>query len=172
MVKKTPWVERTFQFNFPIGVFPCIIERLRGTPARVIEMTTSLSHAVLTTRVENSWSIQEHVGHLVDLDDLHEGRIEDFLSRAPVLRAADMQNKKTHNAGHNQFALLDIAGRLKTARQRFIERLEKLSEPEAGLVSLHPRLQQPMRLIDMAYFVCEHDDHHLARITELKRMLR
>jgi hypothetical protein len=33
--------------------------------------------------------------------------------------------------------------------------------------SLHPRLQQPMRLIDHALFVAEHDDHHLARITEL-----
>jgi hypothetical protein len=28
-----------------------------------------------------------------------------------------------------------------------------------------------MRVIDMALFVAEHDDHHLASITELKRAL-
>jgi hypothetical protein len=31
----------------------------------------------------------------------------------------------------------------------------------------HPRLGTPMRLIDLAYFVAEHDDHHLARLREL-----
>jgi len=30
--------------------------------------------------------------------------------------------------------------------------------------ALHPRLGTPLRLIDHALFVAEHDDHHLARI--------
>ena len=34
----------------------------------------------------------------------------------------------------------------------------------------HPRLGTPMRLIDIAFFTAEHDDHHLARITELLRL--
>jgi hypothetical protein len=32
---------------------------------------------------------------------------------------------------------------------------------------VHPRLKQPMGLLDHLYFVAEHDDHHLARIWEL-----
>jgi hypothetical protein len=32
---------------------------------------------------------------------------------------------------------------------------------------LHPRLKQPMRLVDHLYFVAEHDDYHLARIWEM-----
>lgn len=32
---------------------------------------------------------------------------------------------------------------------------------------LHPRLKTPMRMIDLANFVAEHDDHHLASIREL-----
>jgi hypothetical protein len=32
---------------------------------------------------------------------------------------------------------------------------------------LHPRLKQPMRLVDHLYFVAEHDDHHLATIREM-----
>lgn len=31
----------------------------------------------------------------------------------------------------------------------------------------HPRLGSPMRVIDLAYFVAEHDDHHMARLREL-----
>jgi hypothetical protein len=31
----------------------------------------------------------------------------------------------------------------------------------------HPRPGTPMRLIDLAYFVAEHDDHDLARLREL-----
>jgi hypothetical protein len=30
--------------------------------------------------------------------------------------------------------------------------------------ALHPRLKIPMRIVDLAYFVAEHDDHHLATI--------
>ena len=32
---------------------------------------------------------------------------------------------------------------------------------------LHPRLKQPMRLVDHLFFAAEHDDHHLAVIWEL-----
>ena len=34
----------------------------------------------------------------------------------------------------------------------------------------HPRLDKPMRLIDMVFFAAEHDDQHLASITELRRL--
>jgi len=41
-------------------------------------------------------------------------------------------------------------------------------EPDAfARTSLHPRLKQPMRLVDHLHFVAEHDDHHLAKIWEL-----
>ena len=35
----------------------------------------------------------------------------------------------------------------------------------------HPRLNKPMRVIDLAVFVADHDDYHLAQIDELKREL-
>jgi hypothetical protein len=44
---------------------------------------------------------------------------------------------------------------------------EKQSDEQIVRTAVHPRLQMPMRLVDWAYFVAEHDDHHLARIREL-----
>ena len=46
-------------------------------------------------------------------------------------------------------------------------RLETLDEAAFGRTLLHPRLKQPMRLVDHLYFVAEHDDHHLAKIWEM-----
>lgn len=36
--------------------------------------------------------------------------------------------------------------------------------------AFHPRLKKQMRLVDMIFFQAEHDDYHLARISELLRI--
>ena len=168
-MRRTKWFEREFDFSLPVGVFPCVVERLRGTPARLEELVRSLPPRVLTARRGNSWSIQEHVGHLIDLDELHEGRLEDYARRLDTLRPADLTNRKTYEAGHNSAALEDLLARFRAARESFVRRLEALSEAEVAASALHPRLGKQMRVIDMALFVAEHDDHHLATITELGR---
>jgi len=38
--------------------------------------------------------------------------------------------------------------------------------------SIHPRLNQPMRPIDMAQFILEHDEHHIETIKELIKKLQ
>jgi hypothetical protein len=36
-------------------------------------------------------------------------------------------------------------------------------------VATHPRLQQEMSVVDLCFFVAEHDDHHLGAIAEIAR---
>lgn len=98
---------------------------------------------------------------------MHEGRIDDFINGAKELRAADMTNKKTHEANHNQRDIADFLQGLRITRKKFINRLEELDESVLSHVSIHPRLNQPMRPVDMAQFVAEHDDHHINSIREL-----
>ena len=168
-MNRTKWVEREFEFNLPVGVFPSVLERLRGTPARVEELTRALAPELLTERRGGKWSAQEHVGHLSDLDELHEGRLEDYERGLEVLRAADMSNRKTEEAGHNSARLEDLLARFRSARESFVRRLEALTEEEVAASAIHPRLGKQMRVIDMALFVAEHDDHHLASIRELSK---
>jgi uncharacterized damage-inducible protein DinB len=165
------WSDRKFEFTTPVEQFPAVLERLAGTPARVEEKVRALSPAVLTRRDGDAWSIQEHLGHLVDLDELHLGRIDDFLAGAPTLRAADPQNRKTHEADHNRRDAKHLAQDFRRERRLFVERLEAIEPALLSRSALHPRLGQPMRIVDMAWFVAEHDDHHLARMTELARKL-
>jgi hypothetical protein len=170
LIKRMRWVEREFEFNLPVGVFPCVVERLRGTPARLEEMLGGLTREELTAKPGGLWSMQEQAGHLWDLDELHEGRLEDYARGLEVLRAADMRNRKTEEASHNAARLEEIFAGFRAARLGFVRRLEALTEAEVVASALHPRLGKQMRVIDMAYFTAEHDDHHLASISELRRL--
>jgi uncharacterized damage-inducible protein DinB len=164
-----PWFERRFSFEH-LGEqdFPFLVERLRGAPARVEDKTRPLARELLIRKDGEAWSIQEHAGHLVDLDGLHDGRLEDYRAGA-TLRAADLKNRKTHEARHNDRPLAELHAAFRDVRGRFVKRLEAWDPKRVLLSAVHPRLQQPMRLVDMLYFTAEHDDHHLAHMTELAR---
>ena len=170
-MNRLKWVERKFHFDLPVGVFPSIVERLRGTPARLEELVRSFPAELLTERPEGAWSVKEQVGHLLDLDELHEGRLDDYDTGAATLRPADVENRKTHEAGHNSRPVEDLLAEFRAARTRFVEKLEAMDEVALARTALHPRLQQPMRVVDLAFFVAEHDDHHLVSVTELRRKL-
>ena len=78
-----------------------------------------------------------------------------------------MTNRRTKEAGYNDVAAVTILEFLRARRTDLVKRLEELSEEQIARTALHPRLQVPMRVVDWAYFIAEHDDHHLARIREL-----
>ena len=167
MIKQTPWFERKFDFNFPVGLFPVIIERLRGTMPQLQLMLKDIPEEKLNHKENEHWSINEQVGHLYDLEELWYGRIEDFLTNKEMLRAADLNNTKTKQAGHNSRSIDELLKGFFNARNKLITKVENIDEATASITALHPRLQQPMRLIDSLFFVAEHDDHHLAKIREL-----
>jgi len=171
MFKQLNWVERKFNFDFPVEIFPVILERFRGTPARLEEMTGNLSEEILTYKPEGKWSIKEHAGHLIDLEELGEKRISDFLSGKEILSPADMSNKKNSEAGYNQKNIYDILKEFRSAREHIVKRLENFTKEKAAIVSIHPRLNQPMRIIDWVYFMSEHDDHHLTSIRLIVKSL-
>lgn len=159
-----PWVERCFAFDLPEGLFPELLERLRGTPARLEELVREAPPDALTRRYAGSWSIQENVGHLRDLEALFAGRLDDFEAGLDELRPADMSNRATEEADHNTRALTELLGEFRSRRQKLVRRLEGLPETVVGRAAYHRRLGVWMRLVDQMYFHAEHDDHHLARI--------
>ena len=168
-----PWIERRFTFDFPVGKHRDIVERYRGAPPRLEERVRGLSKAALTWREpQGGWSIQENIGHLLDLEPLWEGRLDDFLAGAPVLRAADITNRATHAARHNERDIRELVAGFRAARERVAARLDGFGESDFARASVHPRLKTPMRLVDAVAFVCEHDDYHLARMSELARLFR
>jgi uncharacterized damage-inducible protein DinB len=161
---QTPWIERKFNFDFPAGLFPVILARLQGALPRIKDICAELQNEQLVFMPEGKWSIQQHIGHLSDLEELHLGRIADFKNRVPELRAWDGINKKTEEANHNAKTISAVLQEFSEVRNAFIEELQTCSGDDLLFRSIHPRLQVPMRLVDMAFFVAEHDDHHIAKM--------
>lgn len=166
-MKKTNWFDRKFPKIEDNGLMPTLIERLAGTPARVRAMVGRKPASLLESKPENRWSIKEEIGHLSDLEPLWYGRIEDLKKRKPEMRAADLTNRATHEANHNDTEIGKLIRDFQRKRENFVRQLLALSEADLIAESLHPRLKTPMRAVDLAYFVAEHDDHHLAAVREI-----
>jgi uncharacterized damage-inducible protein DinB len=163
------WFDRQFEFNFPPEQHANLCVRLRGTPARLEEMVRCCRRETLVRKQPGKWSAQEHAGHLVDLEVLWLERVNDFLSGKSELTAADLRNRKTHEADHNARALQNILAEFRTARTQLVDRVETIERTVLARAMLHPRLKKPMRILDHLYFAAEHDDHHLAHIWEMIR---
>ncbi|HEY6928417.1 MAG TPA: DinB family protein [Thermoanaerobaculia bacterium] len=161
------WFDRSFRFDLPVSLFPAVLERLRGAPARLEEKLRAAPAPLRTRRPGDTWSAQEHAGHLLDLDELHTARLDDYRGGVKTLRPADLANRRTFEANHNARPLEEILAGFRRGRAEFVRALEEWDESRLSDTAIHPRLNQPMRLIDMAIFVADHDDHHLARMTEI-----
>jgi uncharacterized damage-inducible protein DinB len=165
------WFDRKFEFTFPVGQYPNVCVRLRGAPARLEEMLRGGAHAVLVRKPQEQgkekWSAQEHAGHLLDLEALWIKRVEDFLSGGSELSVADLTNRGTTEANYNARPLEEILSQFRKARWQLVDRAQQIGPDQVRRSLFHPRLKQPMRLVDHLFFVAEHDDHHLAKIWEL-----
>ena len=132
------WPQRQFPFDFPVDVYPELMERLRGTPARVEDRIRSFPAALLTRRDGEAWSIQENAGHLVDTEALFMGRLDDYDTGIATLRAADMTNRKTFDARHNDQPIDSILQDLRRERGALVARLERLAPDPFARTAQHP----------------------------------
>lgn len=168
MIPQTPWFERQFHFDFPVGLFPIIFSRLEGSIFRLHTLLANADDEACSFN-KDGWSVKEHVGHLYDLEELWWKRLQDFQNNKPMLTTADLRNQKTMEAGHNEKTLEQLLQQFTIERQKILETIYAFDEEMLSRTSVHPRLNQSMRLIDSLYFVAEHDDHHISTISDLLR---
>lgn len=170
MSHKENWLEKQFDFDFPVSRYVEILLFLHETPAKLEALVEALPKDVLTRRDEDSWSIQENIGHFLTTESLFLGRLDDYENDAPVLRPARFEDNPTDQAIFNEKDIQWILAEFQVQREIYINRLEALRPEDFGKAIVHPRLNKPMRLCDMLSFHAEHDQHHLARIAELKEV--
>lgn len=164
------WTDRIFSFNYPTELYPEMIERVRGAPARLDEYLNSAPAEILARRHNGSWSIQENAAHLFDLDALTLNRIEQYIAGVSILHAADITNKATSEANYNDVSAAKIGQLFRQRRMEVVKLLDGLDAELFAHSAVHPRLNVPMRLVDFVFFEAEHDDYHLTRIHELLKL--
>jgi uncharacterized damage-inducible protein DinB len=163
-VKRTPWFERRFAPIDDNGLLSGILERLDGTPAR---LTALLETRDVAAAAQPGWSPAQELGHLIDLEPLWLARVRDIVDGRSELTVADLTNRATHEGDHGRWPLEALAVRFEAERDRLVTVLRALTPADLERSARHPRLGTPMRVVDLAYFVAEHDDHHMARLREL-----
>ena len=163
------WLSRTFNFDFPVEVYPRLLERIAGAPERAAIVVAGVPRERLILRPDGRWSAQRQIGHLADLDALFLRRLDEYAAGAEVLTAADLSNRATEEADHDERRIDEVLDRFRSTRAAVMARLGGFPPEMFGRVSLHPRLGQPMRVVDQLHFQAEHDDHHLASAAAILR---
>lgn len=165
----TKWFDRKFDFDLTDKDFPVLCERLQSGIARFEEATRWLTEEELTFKPHNKWSIKEHLGHLGLLEPLWQKRFQEIKNKETAMSPADLNNTATDRAHFNAQICEEILGDFARKRQQTLRLLKSFGGDDFRNHILHPRLRQPMRIIDLMYFVAEHDDHHLRAIINIKR---
>jgi len=160
------WFKRKFEFKYKPEMYAIVLDRLRGTPARLEEKVRGADEAKLIVNPDG-WSVKNQIGHLIFVEKLWELRLEDFREGRETLFAADVKNTKSSETDHNGIPIEKLLDDFRTRRAEIMKLFERFTVEDAAKTALHPRLNVPIRLVDHAEFAAEHDDHHLSRIHDL-----
>lgn len=160
---KTAWFDRKFSFGFEAGMLPFFLERLNGSIARLQQKTHGVPDAVLSTMLEGKWSIKQNIGHLAEVDEIANQRLAQIVAGVSPMAPAVVQPGRDYNA----MPLEDLLEYFRTSRTKNLGNFAAIREEDFTKTSIHPRLQLPLSVVDVAYFDAEHDDHHIVRINEL-----
>ena len=161
-MKTLAWFDRKLTFGYPKEMLPFFIERLSGTAIRLQEKVKDIDEAILSDKLNNKWSVKQNIGHLAEVDEIANQRLDQILSGAPVLAPAVFEPKD-----YSVWPLEKVLGFFQSSRSINLKKYAGLSEAALVKSSLHPRLKVNMTPVDLAWFDAEHDDHHLVKINEI-----
>lgn len=165
------WFEKQFDFHFGMEQFPGLLKRLEKMPSELRETTSEISGDYLNFKPGGKWSIKEHIGHLYILELLWQKRFSEIKENKAGMSPADLNNRATDNALFNQYDIAKIIADFQQERKNTVQLLKSFSGDDFLNSLYHPRLQQPMRIIHLMFFVAEHDEHHLNAILEISKNL-
>jgi len=146
-------------------------ERLRGTVHRLVLLLRGVGETALRTKVDGSWSILQNAGHLGDVEELWVQRIDDLRAGRAAYTPADPERFRSLADAHQTRSAGDVVDYLATRRAPLLDALACADESLQRSEAFHERLRVPMRVVDLAQFVAEHDDNHLLRIRQLRHHL-
>ncbi|MFN0175309.1 MAG: hypothetical protein ACKVU0_11720 [Saprospiraceae bacterium] len=126
-MKRTEWFKREFPPISDNGIFPCILERLEGTAPRLKNKLENFKTDSPLTK-NHKWSINKEVGHLLDLEPLWYERALQIIQDHENLMPADLTNRKTHEANHDEININVLVAQFAEARHQLLKVLREVSE--------------------------------------------
>lgn len=164
-----PWSQRTLDYGRSLDELPVLLERIQGTSARLNALLAGQPMENFHLQVHGKWSVMEHIGHLITLQDRFEGRAEDFEHHRSSLCDINLRDQARTLQGHRLRALGDVLEEFRLKRIAFAQRVAGFQRRALEHVAYHPCQNKPMRPVDMLLWIAEHDDHHLASVRGILR---
>src|SRR4051794_15391520 len=87
-MKQLPWFERNLKFGLPAVMLPYYLERLNGTFVRMQEKVKGARDVFFPTRLNNKWSVKQNIGHLAEVDQIPNKRMDEMIAGKEVLAPA------------------------------------------------------------------------------------
>jgi hypothetical protein len=160
-----PWFERNLRFGYSPEMLPFFLERLEGTMIRLGQKVKGIDNKVLSSRLNDKWSVKENIGHLAEVDEVANKRIDEIISGVIVMSPAVFEPQD-----YNPWPVEKVIDFFKKNRLSNLAKYKTLSNEQLKKSSLHPRLKVQMTPVDLAWFDAEHDDHHLVKINEILQL--
>jgi DinB superfamily len=157
-----PWFERNLKFGLPAEMLPYYLERLAGTGSRLEAKVKDFPDPELSVRLHDKWSVKQNIGHLAEVDEIANRRLDEMISGVAMMSPAVFEPKD-----YNPWPIAKVLEFFKVNRLQNLSKYRALSASDLKKSSLHPRLKVQMTPVDLAWFDAEHDDHHLVRINEI-----
>jgi hypothetical protein len=166
---RPPWAQRKFAFVHPPWMLADFVERLRGALPRVDALLIGVDDRLAQAHLEGKWSIAQNIGHLSDVEELWQERLDALRNKKKAYTPAIGSRFQKLANRHQDRPVIETLREFGSRRARLVQALSHDLELQQTS-AFHEWLQVPMRLVDCAQFYAEHDDHHLHRIRQLKIM--
>lgn len=161
-MSQLPWFERNLTFGHPVEMLPYFLERLSGTSLRLEAKVRSIPDQVLSHKLNDKWSVKQTIGHLAEVDEIANKRIDEMTSGAAMMSPAVFEPKD-----YNPWPVEKVLDYFQRTRSNNLLKYKSLTREDLQKSSIHPRLKVRMTPVDLAWFDAEHDDHHLVKINEI-----
>jgi len=161
------WFNRKFNFNISMEKLPELLGSMELSVLKFRKVTHGRFEKQLNYKPNGKWSIKEHIGHLWILESLWQRRFLEIKENKAKMSATDLTNQATNQSFFNQFSIEKLLSDFQEERANTIRIIENMSERDFQNSLHHTRLNQPMRIIDLMYFITEHDIHHLNALLEI-----
>lgn len=167
LVITNKWFDRDFNFDFGIEQYDNLLDRLENFPMILNQKLDQIPEQFPTYNTEGKWSINQNIGHLFLLEIIWRARFQEINDGKKMMSPADLNNTATTRSSFNKLSITELTKCFWYERIKTIDFLKSLNSDDILKSSIHPRLNQPMRVIDLMYFVAEHDQHHMNTILEI-----
>ncbi len=158
----TPWNERQLTFGRGTDELPLLVERVLGTPARIMLLVQGLPLERISMRVTGRWSVKDHLAHLILLDERMEVRADDLQARRSRLTPVVLDDQDRYLSIHRHRPFGDMVEEFRLRRNYLVGRFVQLDAAALEHRAEHPCRGMSMSAADQLLFIAEHDDHHLA----------